>query len=192
MPVESLDEVLLEEIKDLYDAEKQLVQALPKMAKAAINSELKEGFEEHLEQTKGHVQRLEQVFEHLEMKPKGKTCQAMKGLVTEASEHIKEKLNGPLGDAQLITCAQKVEHYEIAGYGNVRAIAEALGYAEVAELLQSTLEEEKEADEKLTEVGQFILEEAIGSAGESEEEEVEAEEKTAMAAKPKTTAARGK
>jgi ferritin-like metal-binding protein YciE len=163
MPVDTLDALLIEELRDLYDAEKQLTTALPKMAKAANDSELKQGFEEHLEQTKGHVARLEQAFELLEVKPRGKSCAAMKGLVEEASEHLKEKAASDLKDAMMIASAQKVEHYEIAGYGTVRAIAEALGRDDVADLLEETLEEEKETDEKLTTVAERLM---AGAGGE--------------------------
>jgi ferritin-like metal-binding protein YciE len=157
MPIDTLDALLEEELKDLYDAEKQLVQALPKMAKAATEPKLKAGFEEHLEQTREHVARLEQAFQFMGSKAKAKSCEAMKGLVAEAQTHMKEKAEPALMDAILITCAQKVEHYEIAGYGNVHAIADSIGNSKVAKLLEMTLEEEKETDEKLTEIGQGIL-----------------------------------
>jgi ferritin-like metal-binding protein YciE len=157
MPIATLDALLEEEMRDLYDAEKQLVQALPKMAKAATNPKLRSGFEDHLEQTRGHVTRLEQAFDLMGSNAKAKPCEAMKGLIAEAQTHMKEKAEAPLMDAILITSAQKVEHYEIAGYGNARAIAEAIGNGEVADLLEATLKEEKEADQKLTEVGQKIL-----------------------------------
>lgn len=170
MTIESLDDLLLEELKDLYDAEKQLVRALPKMAKAASDDDLKTGFQEHLEQTKEHVVRLERVFEMMETKPKGKPCEAMKGLIQEGQETIQEDAEPGLLDVMLITAAQKVEHYEISAYGTLRAIAEAMGNEDVAELLTETLDEEKETDEKLTEISERILAELAGAGGEDEED----------------------
>jgi len=168
--VNSLQELLIEEIKDIYDAEKQLVKALPKMAKAASNSELKEGFNQHLEETKNHVNRLEQVFETLGENPKGKTCKAMQGLVEEGSEAI--DLDGPdaVRDAALIGAAQRVEHYEIAAYGTVRTLAETLGLSEVADLLQQTLDEEKKTDETLSQVADTVNEDADLVAEETEKD----------------------
>jgi ferritin-like metal-binding protein YciE len=168
--MESIRELLIEEMADLYDAEKQLVKALPKMAKAASNEQLREAFENHLEQTRGHVQRLEQAFELLDQKAKGKPCAAMKGLVEEGKETMEEDgLSDGLMDSAIIAAAQKVEHYEIAGYGTLSAWARSLGLDEVAGLLEETLAEEKEADEKLTQVGGDVLTE-VESAGEQEEE----------------------
>jgi ferritin-like metal-binding protein YciE len=165
MPIDSIDALLEEELKDLYDAEKQLVQALPKMARAASDPTLKSGFENHLEQTKQHVARLEKAFEVLGAKPKTKTCEAMKGLIAEAQSHMKEKADDALMDAILIASAQKVEHYEIAGYGNVRAMAQAIGKQDVVKLLDSTLREEKDADMKLTEIGERILHSQVHKVG---------------------------
>ena len=139
----------IDELKDLYSAENQLVKALPKMAKAATSPDLQAGFEEHLEQTKGHVQRLETIFEQLGESPKGKKCKGMEGLIEEGSEAI-EEYEGDLLDAALIGAAQRVEHYEMAGYGTVSAFAEELGESEHVTLLNETLEEEKETDEKLS------------------------------------------
>ncbi|MDQ6677952.1 MAG: ferritin-like domain-containing protein, partial [Acidobacteriota bacterium] len=167
MTIDTLDSLLEEELKDLYDAEKQLTKALPKMAKAASNQELKNAFNEHLEQTKGQVARLEQVFGILEVKPKSKPCQAMKGLVQEGQETIGEDASDEMKDVMLITAAQKVEHYEISGYGTVRTIAETLGNQEVVDLLQQTLDEEEETDSKLTEISKRILSEA-NEGGEDE------------------------
>jgi len=169
--MESLRDVLIEELKDLYDAEKQLVKALPKMAKAAGNDDLRMGFENHLEETKGHVQRLEQAFELLEEKAKSKPCEAMKGLIAEGSETMQEDFSEPLLDSAIICAAQKVEHYEIAGYGTVAAWSRALGLDEVAELLEQTLEEEKAADRKLSEVADGIIAEAVAAESKDEEEE---------------------
>jgi ferritin-like metal-binding protein YciE len=149
-----LKELYIDELKDLYSAETQLVKALPKMAKSAASDELRQGFEEHLEQTKGHVQRLEQIFEALGESPKGKKCKGMEGLIAEGSEVTEEDYEGNILDAALIGAAQRVEHYEIAGYGTVRAMAEVLGEDEHVSLLTETLDEEKETDEKLTELAQ--------------------------------------
>jgi len=146
VPNEGLKELYVDELKDLYNAENQLVKALPKAAKAASSEELRAGFEEHLEQTKSHVQRLEQIFEMLDESPKGKKCKGMEGLIEEGSEIMEEDFEGALLDAALIGAAQRVEHYEIAAYGTVRAFAEELGESEHASLLAETLEEEKETD----------------------------------------------
>jgi ferritin-like metal-binding protein YciE len=152
----SLDDLLVEQLEDLYDAEKQLVKALPKMAKAANNDSLKRGFEEHLEQTKGHVNRLEKVFKDLGQTAKAKTCEAMKGLVEEAEDFLDEKATPAVCDAGLIACAQRVEHYEIAGYGSVRTWCQQLGHRECARLLQQTLDEEAATDKKLTQIAETI------------------------------------
>ena len=161
--VNTLQELLIEEIKDIYDAEKQLVKALPKMAKAASNADLKQGFTNHLEETKNHVTRLEMVFERLSTPAKGKTCKAMKGLVEEGSEAI--DLDGPdsIRDACLIGAARRVEHYEMAAYNTARALAEALGETEVAGILEQTLDEEESTDEKLTSIAQTVNEEAAAA-----------------------------
>ena len=156
MPEKGLKELYIDELKDLYNAENQLVKALPKMAKAASSEKLRAGFEEHLEQTKGHVSRLEQIFESLGESPKGKKCKGMEGLVEEGSEMIDEDVEDSVKDAGLIGAAQRVEHYEIAAYGTVKAFAETLGHSEHASLLEETLEEEKETDEKLTELAKQI------------------------------------
>lgn len=161
MPKLSTLQVLLEqEIKDLYNAEGQLVKALPKMAKAATEPALKEAFTTHLEQTKVQVQRLEQVAELLEITPKGKVCKAMKGLVEEGSEVIEEDGEPAVIDLALITAAQKVEHYEISGYGSARALAEALGLDDVAALLQETLDEEGQTDKDLTAIAEQLIPQA--------------------------------
>jgi len=183
--MESVRELLIEQMRDLYDAEKQLVKALPKLAKTASNEQLKEAFENHLEQTREHVQRLEQAFEALDQKARSKSCEAMKGLIEEGKETMEEDLEDALMDSALIGAAQKVEHYEIAGYGTVKTWARALGLDEVAELLEATLEEEKEADQKLTEVADGILmeAEAADQAGE-EGEEVEASPRKRAGSRP--------
>jgi ferritin-like metal-binding protein YciE len=160
-------ELYLDELKDLYNAENQLVKALPKMAKAASSKELRSGFEEHLEQTKGHVRRLERIFEMLNESPKGKKCKGMEGLIEEGSEVMEEDFDGAVLDVALIAAAQRVEHYEIAGYGTVRALAEELGQSEHASLLNETLEEEKRTDEKLTELAKQINAEAKKESGKA-------------------------
>jgi ferritin-like metal-binding protein YciE len=156
MPNEGLKQLYVDELKDLYNAENQLVKALPKMAKAASSGELRQGFEEHLEQTKGHVQRLEKIFKSLDESPKGKKCMGMEGLVKEGSEVMQEDFEGALMDAALIGAAQRVEHYEIAAYGTVCEFAQILSESEHASLLKQTLEEEKETDEKLTELAKEV------------------------------------
>jgi len=156
MPTDGLRELYIDELKDLHNAENQLVKALPKMAKAASSEELRQGFEEHLEQTKEHVQRLEEIFKALDESPKGKKCVGMEGLVKEGSEIMKEDFDDAVLDAALIGAAQRVEHYEIAAYGTVAAFAKLLGETQHASLLEETLEEEKETDEKLTELAEEI------------------------------------
>ncbi len=166
---EGLKELYLDELKDLYSAETQMVKALPKMAKAASSDELRQGFEEHLEQTKGHVQRLEQIFQALGESPKGKKCKGMEGLVDEGAEVIDDDFEGSVKDAALIGAAQRVEHYEIAAYGTVCAFAKELGETEQASLLTETLEEEKKTDENLTQLAQQINPQANEMGGERKE-----------------------
>jgi len=166
-----LRELYIDELRDLYSAENQLVKALPKLAKASSSDELREGFTEHLEQTKGHVQRLEQIFEALGESPKGKKCAGMEGLVEEGSEVMKEDFEGSVMDAALIGAAQRVEHYEIAAYGTARAFAETLGETEHVSLLDETLQEEKETDEKLTELASLINQQAHSADQDMEEEQ---------------------
>jgi len=164
----SLRDLLIDELQDLYHAENQLVKALPKMAEAAADDELREGFSEHLEQTKIHVSRLEQALGILEVTAKGKTCPAMKGLVKEGEEAIDAKAPDVIRDAQLIGAAQRVEHYEIAAYGTARTFASTLGEDSVTELLQQTLEEEAATDKKLTHLAERINAEAMNAAGEGD------------------------
>ncbi len=152
----SLPGLYLDELRDIYSAEKQLTKALPKMAKAASSDKLREGFVEHLEQTKGHVERLEQIFDALGERSGGRKCSGMEGLVEEGSEVIEGDFEGAVKDAALIAAAQRVEHYEIAAYGTVIAFAELLGETEHVSLLQQTLEEEKQTDERLTELAQDV------------------------------------
>jgi ferritin-like metal-binding protein YciE len=157
MKLNTLADLLHHELKDLYSAENQLVKALPKMAKAATNADLKAGFEEHLEQTKQHVERLDEIAEALDKKLGGHKCKAMEGLIEEGAELISEDAEDSVRDAGLIGAAQRVEHYEIAGYGTARALALKLGLEEIAEILEETLEEEKETDEKLTELAESAV-----------------------------------
>jgi ferritin-like metal-binding protein YciE len=175
MAEKGLKELYIDELKDLYNAESQLVKALPKMAKAATSEELRAGFEEHLEQTRGHVQRLETIFGQLDESPKGKKCKGMEGLIEEGSEAI-EEYEGELLDAALIGAAQRVEHYEMAGYGTVIAFAEELGESEQASVLKETLEEEKETDEKLSTLAEEINAEANQSGDEDSDETEEVDE----------------
>jgi ferritin-like metal-binding protein YciE len=171
-----LKKLYIQELKDLYNAENQLVRALPKMAKAANSPDLGSGFELHLEQTKGHVSRLEQIFESLDENPKGKTCKGMEGLIKEGGEMIDDGLEPVELDAGLITATQRVEHYEIAGYGSARTHAKLLGEEQAVALLDQTLNEEKETNDKLTQLAATINVEALQSGGSEEEK---------TAAKPK-------
>jgi ferritin-like metal-binding protein YciE len=169
MKLNSLNKLYLEELRDLYSAETQLVKALPKMAKGASSDELKEAFESHLEQTKEHVERLTEIFDRLEEKPTGKTCQAMKGLIEEGSEMLEQEGEESVIDAGLIAAAQRVEHYEIAAYGTVRTFANLLGEDEAADLLQQTLDEEGETDKQLSELAEGIVNEKALTDGEEKE-----------------------
>ena len=166
----ALKDLYIDELKDIYDAESRLVKALPKLAKAATSGELRAGFEAHLEQTRGHVERLEEIFNGLDEKPTGKKCNAMAGLVKEGVETMDEDFEGEVMDAALIAAAQRVEHYEIAAYGCVAAWAELLGEAEAQALLEKTLQQEKETDQKLTELSRQINVEAKNESEEGEEE----------------------
>lgn len=171
MEINSLRELYVDQLRDLYDAENQLIKALPKMAKEATSDELRQGIEEHLEQTRGHAERLEQIFEQLGEKPKGKKCKGMQGVIEEGSEVLKEDMEEDTKDAAIIAAAQRVEHYEIAGYGTARTYANLLNENEAAELLEETLDEEKETDQKLTELAEEInLEAAEGGEEEAGEE----------------------
>jgi ferritin-like metal-binding protein YciE len=157
MKLDTLKTLYVNELRDLYNAEQQLVKALPKMAKGASSEELQDAFEKHLEQTRKHVERLEEVFEEMGEKPKGKTCKAMKGLIEEGSEILKEDGDESVIDAGIIVAAQKVEHYEIASYGSVRTFAQLLGKDRSADLLQTTLDEESEANELLNKLAEDIV-----------------------------------
>jgi ferritin-like metal-binding protein YciE len=155
--LKTMDDLFVEELRDLYDAEKQIVKALPKMTDAATSEDLKAAFEEHLTVTRGQVERLERIFTQLDEKPSGKKCAAMQGLLEEGEELIDEGEPSAVLDAGLIGAAQKVEHYEMAGYGTARTYAHLLGHDEAAELLQETLEEEKETDARLTELAESMI-----------------------------------
>jgi len=157
MPLDSLHDLYVDELKDLYNAENQLLKALPKMAKAATAPELKAAFTTHLEETRGQVTRLETIFTGLGVSPKGKKCKAMEGLIEEGKEIIEEDGDPAVIDAALIGAAQKVEHYEIAGYGTARTFATLLGYADAAELLQETLDEEGNTDKLLTGLAETVI-----------------------------------
>jgi ferritin-like metal-binding protein YciE len=149
MAVKTMQDLLIDELRDIYHAEKQLTRALPKMARAASNGQLKEAFTQHLEETRGQIERLEQVFELLDTRTRGKPCHAMEGLIEEAKEIMEMGLGPELLDVALIAAAQKVEHYEIAGYGTLVALAQASSFSEAAQLLQETLDEEKKTDQLL-------------------------------------------
>ena len=151
---ETLRDLYLNELRDLYSAETQLLEALPKMAEAATSSQLKEAFTTHLEETQGHVSRLEEIFEALGEEPGGETCKAMEGLIAEGEDYVKASGDPDVRDAGLIGAAQRVEHYEMAGYGTTRTLATRLGESEAADSLQATLDEEEEADRKLTAIAE--------------------------------------
>jgi ferritin-like metal-binding protein YciE len=160
--MDSLHELFVEQLRDIYDAENQLVKALPKMAKAASNDELRSGFEHHLEQTKEHIDRLETIFNNLEEEPEGESCKGMAGLIAEGKEAIEADCDDDVKDAWLIAAAQRVEHYEIAAYGTVKSMASLLDEEEAAGLLEETLNEEKETDQLLTEISEEINAQAGG------------------------------
>jgi ferritin-like metal-binding protein YciE len=182
----NLREALVDEIRDLYNAEKQLTKALPKLAKSATSDELREAFESHLEETEGHVTRLEQVFELLDEKPRGKHCAGIAGIIEEGSELMQEDMEDAVMDACLIAAGQKAEHYEIGSYGTCIAWAEALNLTEVAQVLQETLAEEKAADEKLTALAESGVNEAATAGAEEDEnaeEDDEEEESTSRSSR---------
>ena len=159
--MEGLEQLLVEELQDLFDAEKQLVRALPKMAKSASDQELEDAFRQHLEVTRGQVQRLEQVFESMDMRAKSKPCHGMKGLVEEGQELMQEDLEEMVLDSGLIGAARKVEHYEMAGYESARQLAQQLGMRDAAQLLQETLREEMETDRQLATISKRLLKESM-------------------------------
>ena len=170
MKLNTLEQLYINELRDLYSAENQLLKALPKMAKGASSPELQDAFEKHLEQTKGHVERLEQIFQHLDENPKGKTCHAMKGLIEEGSEILKEDGEDSVLDAGIIVAAQKVEHYEIAAYACARTYATMLGQDEIADLLAMSLQEEETLERELTDIAnEEVNDRALVGMTESEQ-----------------------
>jgi ferritin-like metal-binding protein YciE len=170
--MESLDDLMQYELRDIYDAEKQLTRALPKLAKKATNNRLRAALLHHLKETQGHVERLEQIFERLGLPAKGRRSEGMKHLIEEGNDLIGDAEEDATRDAVMIAAAQRVEHYEIASYGTIRTWANVLGKTDVAALLEDTLEEEKEADQKLTSIaGGFVNEVAAGRVDEEQEEE---------------------
>lgn len=173
---ETLHDAFLEELRDVYDAEKQLTKALPKLAKAASSDELRAAFEEHLEQTKGHVERLEQVFETLDTKAKGKHCKGIAGILEEGKSTLEEDFDGSILDAVLIAGGQRVEHYEIAAYGTLAAWARVMGHSDAADLLEQTLEEEKAADQKLNRIAEGSINRQAADNGMSDGEEEDAQD----------------
>lgn len=176
MTITSVDQLFVQELKDIYDAEKRLTKALPKMAKASESEELREAITEHLEETKQQVGRLEKIFELLEVKAQGKPCAAMKGLIEEGEEAAGQEAEEPFGDVGIIGAARRVEHYEMAGYLSLIELAKHLEQEEIQGLLEETLEEEQEADRKLAELAENMLNESGQSEDEEEDEEVEDEE----------------
>jgi ferritin-like metal-binding protein YciE len=178
--LESMDALLADELRDLYDAEQQLTRALPKMAKAASSPELKDAFEEHLQITEQHISRLEEALEGLDVRAKGKKCVGMQGLIGEGQEHLEADGDDDVIDAALIASAQKIEHYEIAAYGTAREHAGCVGHSEIADLLQQTLDEERDADRLLSALAEDLINRRAASREmddqESTEDEEEAEE----------------
>jgi ferritin-like metal-binding protein YciE len=168
MSLDSLDKLFLEELKDVYNAEKQIVRALPRMAKAAESQELRQAFTRHLKETQGHVERLERIFKELDQPARGKKCKGMEGLLEEGKEIMEQEGEGAVIDAALIAAAQRVEHYEMAAYGCLRTYAQLLGHSDAERLLQQTLNEEEAADQKLTQIGEGGVNQAAAATGEEE------------------------
>jgi len=176
MSITTVQDLFLDELKDIYSAEKQAIRAYPRITKAAQSDALKQALQIHLEQTKKQVERLDQVFELLEKRSGGKTCEAMKGLLEEAQESIEEIEQGPVLDVAIIAAAQRIEHYEIAAYGTVATLAESLGQSEIKNLLGQTLDEEKQTDELLTQVAQQANATALGEGDDFNEDVDDADE----------------
>jgi ferritin-like metal-binding protein YciE len=172
MSLDSLDKLFLEELRDIYNGEKQIVRALPKMAKAAESAELQQAFTKHLKETEAQVQRLERIFQELGESVRGKQCKGLQGILEEGKEILEKDSDEAVLDAALIAAAQKVEHYEMASYGCLRTYAQLLGYTEAVRLLEQTLAEEGAADKKLTELGESGINEAAAAAGGRMEEDV--------------------
>ena len=171
--IDSLESLLQDELKDIYDAEKQITKALPKMIKKAGADELRSAFEEHLQQTEQQIERLEQVFEQLELPARGKKCVGMQNLIKEGQDMIADAEDEDTRDALMIAAAQKIEHYEIAAYGTLRVWANLLGHGEAASLFEETLEEEKETDQRLTSIAESFVNQAAADEGDQDEEEEE-------------------
>jgi ferritin-like metal-binding protein YciE len=169
--MQSLEDLMQDELKDIYDAEKQLTKALPKLAKKASNEELREALQTHAQETEGHIERLEQIFEQLGVPARGKRCEGMKHLIDEGNEMISDAEEDATRDAIMIAAVQKTEHYEMASYGTLRTWANVLGNSDVASLCEETLEEEKAADEKLTAIAESFVNQQSANEGEDEEEE---------------------
>lgn len=167
----TLHDAFIDELRDSYDAEKQLTKALPKLAKAATDPELRQAFETHLQETQGHVERLEQVFKSLDEKVQGKHCDGIAGIIEEGASVMEEEFDDTTMDACLIAAGQRAEHYEMAAYGTLVAWAQAMGHTEVADILQQTLDEEKAADKKLSTLGEGGINQSAAEAAESDEEE---------------------
>lgn len=176
MEISTLDALFEHELKDIYDAERRLTKALPKMAKAATSEELRSAFEEHLQVTNQQVQRLEQIFQLMELKPKAKTCAGMKGLIEEGEEIMGAEAEGDLGDIAIAGAARKVENYEITAYRALQSMAEVLGDQEVQDLLDETLREEEEADQKLAAICDNLLQSAASEEIDDEEEDADEED----------------
>jgi len=157
MQIDSLDDLYIDQLADIYDAEKRLVKALPKMAKKASSPELRSAFEDHVQKTRHHVERLEEIFQELGRDATGKKCKAMMGLISEGKDILDKDIDPKIRDAGIVAAAQKVEHYEIAAYGTLRTLAETRGDRRAAQLLQETLDEEKEADHKLTQMAESSI-----------------------------------
>ena len=189
--MDSLADLLQDELKDIYDAEKQLTKALPKLAKKASNEELREALESHLQETEGHIERLEQIFEQLGMPARGKKCEGMQHLINEGNDMIGEAEEDGTRDAVMIAAVQKTEHYEIASYGTIRTWATLLGKSDIASILEETLDEEKAADEKLTTIAESFVNEQAAQEGEGEGEDDEQEEQRSPAAKGRSGRASG-
>jgi ferritin-like metal-binding protein YciE len=189
--MDSLADLLQDELKDIYDAEKQLTKALPKLAKKASNEQLKEALESHLQETEEHIERLERVFEELEMPARGKKCEGMQHLIAEGNDMIGEAEEDGTRDAVMIAAVQKTEHYEIASYGTIRTWANLLGKSDIASILEETLEEEKAADEKLTAIAESFVNQQAAAEGDEEEEEERPRMAGRGSARGASTSARG-
>ena len=184
----TLHDAFLDELRDSYDAEKQLTKALPKMARAATSPELRAAFESHLEETRGHVDRLERVFESLDEKVRGKHCDGIAGIIEEGKSAMEEDFDETTMDACLIAAGQRAEHYEMAAYGTLVAWAEAMGHSEAAELLQQTLDEEKAADQKLSSLAEGGINQSAADVAHPDEDE----EPAAVGAGPQRSATKAK